>query len=604
MRLVLFILKCIVGLFAAIGFLTVAFFVLIGTIASQGEALRLARVEVPEKIVLFIDTAEDVVEARPDNPLSLASLGRVIELHETVQLLERAGTDDRVEGVILRAGRGKLGMAQLQELRQALTDFRGTGKRVTAFSESFGEGGNGTLHYYLASAADEVWLQPSGDMDFTGFVLESPFLKDALARIGVEPQLGQREDYKGAMNTFTDTELPAPQRENLQRLMDSWLEQVVAGVGSARNLEPAAVRELVNRGPYDAEGAREAGLIDHLGYWDQAGGEVLVGAGEDSDFLSLKDYADLIARESGKEKKAGTVALIRGIGPVAMGASDNDPVFGRVVMGSDTVAKAISDALDDDSVDAILFRVNSPGGSYVASDTIWREVQRARDSGKPVVVSMGDLAASGGYFVAAPATKIVAQPGTVTGSIGVVAGKMAIQGLWDNLSINWDSVKAGTNADIWSANEPFTPEQWAILEAALDRTYADFTRKVAAGRGMTQDEVSKAAKGQVWSGADAKEMGLVDALGGYKTALALAKEAADIDPAEPVEIVPFPAPVNAFDYVLQDLMGSNVRSPLLQDIGQGMTRLLRAVAPLVEALEGLSPDGRVERLRAPALQTN
>ena len=289
------------------------------------------------------------------------------------------------------------------------------------------------------------------------------------------------------------------------------------------------------------------------------------------------------------------MALIYGLGPVELSNGQYDPVFGDVVMGANTVSQAIADALDDDDVKAILFRVDSPGGSYVASDVIWRQVQRARDQGVPVVVSMGDVAASGGYFVAAPAHKIVAQPATITGSIGVVAGKLVLTGLWAKLEINWDGVQAGDNAAIWSANHSFSPADWAHLERRLDSTYLDFTTKVSDGRGLSMEDVKKAAKGQVWTGQDALALGLVDELGGFHRAVELAGELAGTAPDEPVNLQRFPAERDPFEAVIQDLLGSWISAPTLRS-------LAKTLAPLAAQAERLQAARRGQSLRAPELR--
>ncbi len=599
MRIILFLLKCLVGLFATLGFLLVAVAIGLGLFWKDVEGLRTARVEVPDRAVLTLDLAEGLVESRPDNIFSRASIGDVIVLREALLALERAGRDPRVEGLLVHVGQGSLGLAQAQELRDAIADFRKQGKFAVAFAESFGEAGHGTVHYYLASAADRIWLQPSGDLDLTGFMIQGPYLRAALDRIGVEPQLAQREEYKGIMNTFTDTALPAPQRENLQRLVDSWLGQVAAGVGEGRGLAPAQVVDLVDDGPYGAAEGRDLGLIDQLGYWDQVYDSVLERAGAGAEFLDLQSYRRASAPE---DEKATEVALVYGLGEITLADGEYDPVFGEVVMGAHAVANALSDAIDDPDIAAIVFRVDSPGGSYVASDTIWREVQRARDEGKPLIISMGDVAASGGYFVAAPAHRIVAQPGTVTGSIGIVAGKLALEGLWEKLSITWDGVKAGENADIWSGNSAFTPENWERLQTLLDRSYADFTDKVAAGRGLSPEAVQAAAKGQVWSGEDARGLGLVDALGGYRTALGLVRESIDLAADAPVAFRLFPEERDPFEVLLESVLAGEIRSPALKSLARGYARLAGALAPLVEALETLTGGPRVRTLQAPDLQ--
>ena len=605
MRIILFLLKCLVGIFATVGLLVVAAAVGAGLFWRDIEDLKTVGTKVPDATVLTLDLAAGVVEARPDNLLSRASLGEVIVLRDAVQALERARRDPRVAGLLIALGHGNLGMAQVQELRGAIADFAAGDKFVMAFAESFGEGGDGTLHYYLASVADEVWVQPSGDLDLTGFMIEGPYLRGALDRIGVEPQLAQREEYKGFMNTFTDTALPAPQRENLQRLVDSWLGQVADAVAAARGLSPARVRELIDLGPHGGADGQALGLIDELGYWDQVNEAAMEAAdtaiGGKAEFLSLERYGRVTEK---KTPDASLIALVYGLGEVTFADRANDPVFGDVVMGAQSTAEAIGDAIDDPEVAAIVFRVDSPGGSYVASDTIWRQVQRARDEGKPLIISMGDLAASGGYFVAAPAHKIVAQPGTITGSIGVVAGKLALKGLWEKLSITWDGVKAGANADIWSANEPFSAEDWERLQAFLDRSYADFTAKVAAGRGLSAEQIRAVAKGRVWSGQDARDLGLVDELGGYTTALALAREAAGLAPDAPVRFQVFPEARDPFESLLESVLAGEIKSPALKSFARGLARFAKGLAPVIEAVELLTGDPRAHNMKAPALEPN
>jgi protease-4 len=593
----MFILKCLVGLFAAIGFLVAVAAIALALFVSRAEPLKVARPEVPESAVLTLDLAQGMIEVRPDNPLARASLGRVLVLRDVLEALEAAGRDERIKGLVARVGRGNLGLARVQELRDAIGRFRAQGKFAVAFAESFGEGGNGTQHYYLASAFERVWLQPSGDLDLTGVLLQSPFLRGALDKLGVEPQLGQREEFKGFMNMLTDTALPEPQRRNLQRLVDSWLGQIASGIAEGRAMEAGKARTLIDGGPYDAQGAQEAGLTDQLGYWDEVREAVLAEAGEEAELYDLTDYAPA---GDEPERDGPVIGLIYGLGPVQLGESENDPGLGQV-MGSDTVALAISDALDDAEVEAIVFRVDSPGGSYVASDVIWREMQRARDAGTPVVVSMGGVAASGGYFVATPAHKIVAQPGTVTGSIGVVAGKLVLSGLWDKLGIAWDGVQAGDNAAIWSTNRSFSEADWARLERRLDGTYGDFTAKVAAGRGLSAERVQDAAKGQVWTGEDALTLGLVDELGGLERAIALAAEAVEAEP-ETVQLRRFPEERDPFQAFLEDMLGSALESPGLGALARRLARLARALAPLLEAAERLTADPRTQILRAPDIE--
>jgi protease-4 len=598
MRLIMFILKCVVGLLASLGFLIVAAVVVFAVWADGAQPWAAAEPEIPDLSVLSLDLSAGLVEAHSDNPFAQLSHGQVLTLREAVDALEAAGEDPRVQGVIARLGIGELGIAQVQELRQAISEFRETGKVTIAFAESFGEGGNGTLHYYLASAFGEVWLQPSGGFDVTGLALETPFLREALDKIGIVPRLGQREEYKGAMNTFTDREMPAPQRENLQQLLDSWLGQVARDIAASRDGDEGAVRAAIDSAPHSAAAALDRGLVDRLGYWDEVSAAVMAEAGEGAEFLPLATY---VQAHDPLPTPGPTVALIYGLGPVVLASGDDGGVFGDGgVMASDTVSEAIATAVEDPEIDAIVLRIDSPGGSYVASDVIWREVQLAREAGKPLIVSMSNVAASGGYFVAAPAHKIVALPGTVTGSIGVVSGKLVFTGLWDKLGINWDGVEAGAAAGYWSMNRDFSPEEWARLQASLDRVYTDFTGKVADGRAMALEDVAAAAKGQVWTGEDARALGLVDELGGLKAALALAAEAAGA-PGERPEVKVLPEPRDPFRALMEDLFAGQIEAARFRTLLRDLTRLVAYFRPLMEAMERVSGSTEGPQLRAPDL---
>jgi len=593
-RIILFLLKCVVGIFATIGFLMIALVVVAAIVIPRFDPGALGRATMPESAVLVLDLSEGVIESRPANPLARASLGGALVMHEAVAALQAAGQDDRVKGLVVRAGRGSPGLAQMQELREAIRDFRQQGKPVVAFAETFGEAGDGTLHYYLASAAGEVWMQPSGDLGITGFALEQPFLKPLLDEYGVRAQIAQREEYKGAMSFLSEEFLPEPQRQNLQRYLDSTLSEIATAVAASRNLEAGALRDLIDRAPYRGAEAQQLGLVDRLGYWHEVESSVNGSLGDDAEWIPLTTYNRSLPP---LPAESPTIALIRGEGPILLDSGENDPVFGRITFGALEIADAISAAIDDPEVEAIVFRVDSPGGSYVASDTVWREVQRAREVGKPLVVSMGNVAASGGYFVAAAAEAIVAQPGTLTGSIGVVSGKVSLREFWDSVGVNWDGVQAGARAGMWSPTSPFSRDQWEWLQRTMDATYADFTSKVAEGRELTQEEVLAAAKGQIWSGADAVEAGLVDELGGYRKAIEIAKEIAGIPTGTQVRLRPFPEPVDPFSALAEYALGHEIESPATESMVNSFARLAQVLAPLVEAVEYLDRDPRSRALQ-------
>ena len=594
MRVILFLLKCAVGLLASIGVLVVA----LGLVAGLGWQ-RLAEwrgpaAEVPEQAVLAVDLTAGVVEQPPSTPFAPLADGGVV-LRDLVETLDAAARDERIQALTVRLGRGAVGLAQAQDIHAAIERFRESGKPAHVFAETIGGMGGaaqGTTHAYLTSAFDKVWLQPSGEFALLGFNMETPYLREALAELGITPQLGQREAYKGAANQMLDREMPEGQRANLQRMLDSWLDGVVAALAEGRGLAPEAVRQALAQAPLSAQAARAAGFVDRLGYRGQAAAAVKKAAGDAAATIALPVYANLRPQP---EADAPRIAVIHGTGAVTLGESDT-PGLGGTVMGSDTVVSALRTALDDQAIQAIVLRIDSPGGSYVASDAIWRAVQEARAADKPLVVSMGNIAASGGYFVAAPANRIVAQPGTLTGSIGVVSGKFVLTGLWDKLHLNFDGVQAGPRADFWSPQTPFSDEAWQKLQESLDESYADFKNKVAEGRGLNPAAVRDAAQGKVWSGADAHSRGLVDVLGGYRRAVDEARKLAEIDPAREVRTVVLPEPVPPFRRLLEQALAGRIDSPA----ARLLARLDRHLGPLLDLARRIEGSPRGPRLDTPA----
>jgi len=484
-----------------------------------------------------------------------------------------------------------LDLAAAQELRAAIEEFRASGKTARIFTEDLGALGGGSTAYYLASAFDDIWVQPSGGVGLIGISMEVPFARGLLDKVEVKPVFIQRKEYKSAVESFTRTELGAPARENLQAVLDSLYGQLVAGVAKSRNLDEGRVRQLINGGPYLAQGALKNGLIDHVGYWDEFLAESMNSAGSSAKAVYLDDYLAGIDRPNNEGPK---VALIYGNGSISMGSIDGNLLAGG--FKGQSVADAFADAIDDDSIKAILFRINSPGGSYIASDVVRREVKRARDAGKPVIVSMGGTAASGGYFVALPADRIVAQPGTLTGSIGVFGGKLVTEKLWNRIGISWDELHAGDHAGMWSFIHDFPPGSEERFRAMIDFIYADFTGKAMKDRGWSADHLEQVAGGRVWTGKDALENGLVDALGGYEVAIAEVKQALGLEKSASINLQLWPRPKSSFEEVVSLLQGDG--EPLAK-----ISRLLgssesSAVAELADRL-GLS-EKDLEALKAPA----
>ncbi|WP_223640577.1 signal peptide peptidase SppA [Corallococcus sp. EGB] len=539
-----------IGALAFIGALSILFVVGVVGLLMLAAA---SKPGVPSNLILELDLQHPLPEYTLDTSLAGAFGEAPTSLRDVVEGLEQGARDPRVKSLVVRIGQPG-SAAQVQELRDAVKAFRASGKRAVAYADGFGEAGNGTGAYYLASAFDSVYIQPSGDVGLTGLAVETPFARDAFAKLGVKPEFAKRAEYKNAVNTFTDESYGPYQREATEAYGGSLFRQVVKGVAEGRKLSEDEVRALIDRAPLLGQQALEAKLVDGLRYRDEIHDELEQQAGEGAKFL----YVDKYLERAGRPYQTGsaTIALIYGVGEVLRGKSQSNPLSGGQVMGGDTVAGAFRKAVEDPSVKAILFRVDSPGGSYTASDTIRREVQRAREAGKPVIVSMGTYAASGGYFVAMAGDKIVAQPGTLTGSIGVYSGKFVTSELWAKLGVNFDTIAFGRNASFASSDQPFTPEQRAHLESELDTLYLDFTSRAAQARNMPLEKLQEVARGRVWTGEDALERGLVDALGGYPKALELAKEAAKLEKDTPVRVVVFPRPRPTGE-VLSELLGKH-----------------------------------------------
>ena len=568
---------------------TIGALVLVGMILGVGCVL-IARKSVPSKVILEVDFETHLVEYVPDDPVARIVSGKAPTMLGVVEALDRASTDKRVVGLIARVGEAGLSLAQIQEIRDAVTAFRRSGKPAIAYAETFGEGGRGNGSYYLASAFDEICLQPSGDVGLAGLAFERSFIRGTLDKLGLIPRMDHRAEYKNAMNVLTEKKFTAAHREATEKVMESEFGQIVKGIAQARRLPEDRVRALIDRGPFLGEEALKAKLVDRLAYRDDAYAEIKKKAGKHAKFLYLSKYLE---RAGSPYDKGATVALIYGVGGVLRGKSGYNPVFQNVTMGADTIAAAFRSAADDKKVKAILFRIDSPGGSYVASDTIWRETVRARKAGKPIIVSMGGVAGSGGYFVAMSADKIVAQPATLTGSIGVFAGKLITTNFWDKFGVSWDEVHSSSNAMMFTGLRDYTPEQWARFETWLDRIYDDFTSKVAAGRKLPKEKVLDIAKGRVWTGEDAKALGLVDELGGFPVALRLVREAAGLSADAKIRLKLFPPKKSPLQRLLR---GESDNSQKAGD--ETIARALEVIQPLARVARdlGLAADPDVLRM--------
>ncbi|MDE3719770.1 signal peptide peptidase SppA [Nocardiopsis sp. N85] len=481
-------------------------------------------------LVLELDLTEGVADEAPGDPIGQLFNRRRQHYLDVVEGIRRGARDPEVAALLVRVDTRSLGFAKIQELRTCVADFRSTGRPAVAWADSFGETGDGNLPYYLACAFSEIVMAPTGLLGLTGLMIKSTFVKGALDRLGLDYEVGKRHEYKNALNGVTETGFTDAHREATDRIVTSLGDQIVEGIAEARTLSEERVRALVSQGPFLAAEALEHGLVDRLAYRDEIYSDLLARARGDADTEPRLQFVTRYHRKHTPAQRprpvgaADHIALITATGTISLGRTRRSPLGGGTVMGSDTVAAAFRAARRDPHVKAVVFRVDSRGGSPTASDAIRRESQLTREAGIPVVTTMGDFAGSGGYYVTLGSDAIVAQPGTLTGSIGVIVGKPVLGPLLERYGITSETVGTGEHAGMFGSDRAFTESEWERVNALLDQVYDDFTAKVGAARNMTRDQVHEVARGRVWTGRDARERGLVDALGGLETAVRIARE--------------------------------------------------------------------------------
>ena len=501
----------------------------------------MGRPEVAENSVLVLSISGELPDYVAEEPLAKAfGIRQTQSFSSLLTQLRKAKVDTRIGAVMLDIDFPGIGWGKADELRDAVKEFRSSGKPVYAYMEI---GTN--REYYIATAADKIYLPPSGDIYINGFAAEAMFYKGSLDKLGVEAdviQIGPK--YKNAPDRYTKKEMGEGQREVINALLDEYFTRFTAAIAESRKKSVDDVKALVDGAPYNANQAKALGLIDDALYRDQVDNDLKAKLGyKDDDKLRTiggGEYRETPSDSLGLNK-GEKVAVIYASGAINVGRSSGGPLSGDMV-GSDTLVEAINDAADDKSIKAIVLRVDSPGGSALASDLMWHAIENAKAK-KPFVVSMSDVAASGGYYIACNANKIVAEPSTVTGSIGVFMGKPVVRGLYDWLGITNEYVMRGRNAGIFRETEKWTPEERAKMEAQTNSIYFDnFVPKVAKGRNKTAEDVNSIAQGRVWTGTQAKANGLVDEFGGLEKAIDIAKELATLPADKDVKRVVFPAP--------------------------------------------------------------
>ena len=544
-------------------FLIFMFFGLLGALSSVGE-------KTPDK-VLTLDLRTPMIDHSIGESLFGESRKSVVD---TVYALNRAKKDKSVKGVFIRAENFGMAPASAEELRLALLDFKTSDKFVIAHAQGFES--TSLMSYQAVSAADEIWMQDTTGFAVSGMRSESEFFGGVMEKFDADPEFFQFHEYKNAVNSYTRKDFTEAHREATTSYLTSIYDNAVAQIAEDRSMTVPGLSQVLSAAPHSAETALEAGMVDKLGQLEEAKDYIRKKVGDDKiAFTKISSYGP------GTTTGKNTIAFIGGQGAVLPGKSSGGSLFSQgITMGGDTVSAGFDAAIKDKKVKAIVFRVSSPGGSPAASDQILAAADRARDAGKPVIISMGQYAASGGYYVAAHADHIVALPQTITGSIGVYGGKIALEGTFDKVGYNIEGITVGGEyAGVYSVDTPFSPSQAEAYRGQLQDIYDDFTTRVANGRDLPLERVKEIAKGRVWTGAQAKDIGLVDELGGIMTAINAAKKLAEIDADEDVRIKVFPRQKSIEDQINDLFTGS---TQLVQDV-----QTLQEIAALPEVQAAL-----------------
>jgi protease-4 len=528
---------------------------------------------VPSSATLTLQVGGDLVEITPTDVVSYFSDARTPTVRGIVENLRKAKVDTRVTAVLLKpTGFASPFWGKVQELRDALLDFKTSGKPLYAYLEYGGD-----REYYLASAADKVFLMPASSLDLTGVATYELFLRGTLDKIGAHPDLHHIGDYKTASNTFTEKGFTKAHREMDESLNRDLYEQIVRGIAEGRNKNEADVRALIDDGPFLADDALRAGLVDDVLYEDQVADALGDGKpASERRTIDADDYGRVSLTSLGLNK-GPRIAVIYVSGAIVSGKSGYDPLNGPVA-GSETLIESIRQARKDSSVRAIVLRIDSPGGSATASEAVWRELMIARNekANRPLIVSMSDLAASGGYYIAMPAHAIVAQPSTLTGSIGIYGGKFVTGGVYGTLGANIESTSIGRHAEMNSPARPYNEDELKKVRAQLESFYGQFVKKVAAARSTTPEKIDQIAQGRVWTGRQASQIGLVDALGGLDKAIAFAKERAGIEADSEVQLVVYPPPKSFYE-LITELSGARQQAAAAAWLSAGELAALRAL---------------------------
>lgn len=535
---------------------------------------------IPKEGVLYLEFTGDVAEIPERGGFPDPFLEPQPTLQEIVNAIDHAATDDRINGIVARLYDGEMSMAHAREIRDAIARFKATGKTTKIYSSSYGGLGSGGLgRFYLASIFEERWMQPMGVVSIAGVRAEVPFFGEVLSKIGITPQFMQKREYKTAYESFMKSEITPENKQMLEDIVNNMRDVIARDVPQDLKMKPTQFYSLVDKGIFTAEEALKSGLITHNDYADvmlaKINEEITGDPEYEGDvFVTVENY---LKHEKPVKGKAD-VALVYAVGAIMEDADSSAPMGESNIAPADEIASAIFDATDNEDIKAIVLRIDSPGGSPVASEAILRAIQKAKEKGKPVIVSMGSMAASGGYWIAAYGDRIFALPTTLTGSIGVVGGKVAIGDMWDKIGINWNNeVHWGQNSGIWSFNTKFTPSEAAQMDNMLEHVYNNFIARVATGRKMDINAVDNIAKGRVWTGEQAVKNGLVDEIGGLNEALNYTASKIGLKDRNDLNVMIMPKPKTFREELMELLSNSG-------SVYEGMkiqARLMSSLKPLI-----------------------
>lgn len=490
-----------------------------------------------------------------------------LDLFQLVETLEIAAGDSNIQKLVIKLGEEGISLVQAQELSQAIVNFKAKGKKVYSHIQ---DSTTGTNNYYLGIHSDKLYLSPFSHLGLTGRTAKVPFVVETLDTIGVKADIHRRKNYKSYPEMFTNKDFSPEHKESLQAVIDSLNNQMSAVIKTQRNLAPEKITDLINEGPYLAQEAQQLKLIDEIGYYDEMLEQAKI---DEENLVKIEDYYnwnEYIKKKS--NDNLPMIGVIKAEGAIFDNRSPDNPLMSDSShIDTDYIAKALRSAVENERIKAIVIRLNSPGGSATVADEIRREIMRTRQKGTPVVVSMGQVAASGGYMIACAADKIVAHPGTITGSIGVFTGKFVLQELWQKLKVNWGSINTNKNSDMWSENSAFNEAQMIKINNLLDQIYLSFKKIVAEGRGIELSKVEEIAQGRIWTGEMALEHKLVDSLGGIYDTLKIAKQLAKIPAEEPVLLVQYESETGVLTNFLRSLSGAF--APSVQEAFKSVLRI-------------------------------